>query len=204
VRHKIDLGAALVALGAVALVISLFLHWYGPRPLLTAFDAFEVVDWLLAALALVALAGLGRAIRDSSPTPPWLPAVVLGAAFLVAAEVIDPPPVAHGATREVGAWLALGSAVAMLAGLALTAASISVTVDVRNRERRRRVPAVDRRAEPAAAATPAPPAASSVPPVPPRPSATPAPPPPPRRADPERTQPLRPLEPRSSTEPTDE
>jgi hypothetical protein len=203
VRHKIDLGAALVALGAVALVISLFLHWYGPRPLLTAFDAFEVVDWLLAALALVALAGLGRAIRDAAPTPPWLPAVVAGAAFLVAAQLIDPPPIAHGATREVGAWLALGSVAAMLAGLALTAASISVTVDVRNRERRRRVPAVDRRAEPA---TP-PPAASPVPPLPPRPSAAPTPPPPPsssRRVDPERTEPLRPLEPRPSTETTDE
>src|SRR5437763_1672960 len=101
VRQKIDVGAALAALGAVALVISLFLNWYGPRPLLTAFDAFEVVDWALAALALVALVGLGRAIRDAAPTPGWLPAVVLGAAFLVAAEVIDPPPLAHGATLEL-------------------------------------------------------------------------------------------------------
>src|SRR6185503_1715483 len=75
----------------------------------------------------------------------WLafPAVV--ALFVAATQVIDPPPAAHGSSREVGAWLGLGCALAMAAGVALAAASIAITVDVRGRERRRRVAAVDRR-----------------------------------------------------------
>src|SRR5882724_124535 len=110
------------------LVVSLFLHWYGPQ--ITAFDAFEVVDWTLAGLAAVTLVGLAMSVRDATPTPRWLPGVVLVAVALVAAQVIDPPPAARGAQREIGAWLALGSAAVMALGLALTAASITVTVDV--------------------------------------------------------------------------
>jgi len=208
VRHKIDLGSGLVALGALGVLISLFLDWYAPH--LTAFDAFEVVDWMLASLAVVTLGGLSLAARDAVPVPPWLVVAVLAAVVLVFAQVIDPPPDAHGAARQAGAWLAVGSAALMAIGVALATASISVTVDVRGRERRRRVPAVDRRE--AAASPPREPDAA-----PPRPaaaasragSATPrpatSPPPrepdlgaPPRTApgDPDRTQPLRPLEPR--------
>src|SRR5881397_2108654 len=103
VRHKIDLGSGLVALGALGVLVSLFLDWYAPH--LTAFDAFEVVDWALAALAVVTVAGLSLATRDAVPIPPWLVVAVLAAAVLVAAQVIDPPPAAHGAGRESGAWL---------------------------------------------------------------------------------------------------
>ena len=39
----------LLALGALLLLVSLFLDWYGP---LTAWNAFEVTDVLLAALAI--------------------------------------------------------------------------------------------------------------------------------------------------------
>ena len=156
-RQKIDLGSGLIALGAIVLIVSLFLDWYAHA--LSAFDAFEVVDWLLAGLALLALTGIAGAFRDAAPPPRWLGGV--------------------GQEREVGAWLALGSAALMGLGLGLSAASISVTVNVAERERRRRVPAVDRRD---ASAEPPPPP----PPLPPRPP----------RADPERTQPLRPLEPR--------
>src|SRR5439155_7384331 len=198
----------LVALGALGVLISLFLDWYAPH--LTAFDAFEVVDWMLASLAVVTLGGLSLAARDAVPVPPWLVFAVLAAVVLVFAQVIDPPPDAHGAARQAGAWLAVGSAALMAIGVALATASISVTVDVRGRERRRRVPAVDRRE--AAAARPREPDASP-PPRPaaaasragsatPRPTATPPPPrepdvgapPPPAPGDPDRTQPLRPLE----------
>ena len=184
-RQKIDLGSGLVALGALVLVVSLFLSWYAKD--VTAFDAFEVVDWALLGLAIVTVAGVLLSIRDATAPPRWLPVVVLAAAYLVAAQLIDPPPLVRGHTREIGAWLALASVAAMAAGLALSAASISVTVDVRGRDRRRRMPAVDRRAE----APPPPPSASPLRP-------TPSPPPPPRtpRTDPERTEPLRPLQPR--------
>jgi hypothetical protein len=71
--------------------------------------------------------------------------VAVVAFFAATSQLIDPPPAAHGATREVGAWLGLGCSFAMALGVALAAASIAITVDVRGRERRRRVAAVDKR-----------------------------------------------------------
>jgi hypothetical protein len=141
-RHqKLDVGTVLVGLGALGLIVSLFLDWYSPS--LSAFDVFEFLDWTLAACAVAALVGVALALTDGAPR--WLPAVGVLPFFVAASQVIDPPPAAHQATREVGAWLGLGCALAMAAGVALAAASIAITVDVRGRERRRRVAAVDRR-----------------------------------------------------------
>lgn len=185
-RQRIDLGAGLIALGAVGLLISLFLDWYSPS--ISAWDAFEIVDWGLALCALAALAAIGIALRDGTTAPPWLAAVIAAALLLVVSQIIDPPPAAHGQDRDTGAWVALGSVALMVLASALTAASISVTVDVRGRERRRRVAAVDRRDAAATAAAPPPP-----PPAPP-PAPREEPPLPPRR-DPERTEAIRPVDP---------
>jgi hypothetical protein len=179
-QQKIDLGSGLVALGALLLLVSLFLEWFAPS--LAAFDVFEVVDWLLFALAVAILVGAGVTLGGSTRMPSWLPIAVIAAVFLVGAQLIDPPPAARGAEREIGAWLALAGAALSGLGLGLALANISVTVDVRGRERRRRVAAVDRR-DAAADATPEPA---------PRPVA----PTPPAAPDPQRTQPLTPLEPR--------
>jgi hypothetical protein len=182
-RHqKLDLGTVLVGLGALGLLVSLFLDWYSPTQAssLTAWDAFEVFDWALAACAVLGLAGVALAMSGTPPS--WLPAAAIVAFFGAASQVIDPPPAAHGATREVGAWLALGSAAAMAAGVALAAASIAIDIDVRGRERRRRVAAVDRRdvAEPVADG-PIGTGLFTDPAMPPE-------------TDPERTQPLSPLD----------
>lgn len=142
-RRNFDLSTGLVAIGAAAVLVSLFLEWYAPG--LSAWDAFEIVDWALAVLAagaLVALAG-----ETSGTTPPtrrlaWIAGAV---ALLVVAELIDPPPAASGSTREVGAWIALAGAAALVAGAALRVMRISVTIDVAERERRHRTAAVDAR-----------------------------------------------------------
>lgn len=149
--RKLDAGALLVAAGALLLVVSLFLDWFGlaDRTAISGWDAFEVLDLVLVAAAVAAVAAaFGR--LDSR--------VLLGAAALavvvVGSQLIQPPPAGQGTEREVGAWLALLGAVGMLAGAALSAAQIAVTVDVSGRERRLRVPAVDKRgagAEPDAA-----------------------------------------------------
>src|ERR671914_335889 len=49
--RRFEVGPLLLALGAGILLVSLFLGWYGT---LTAWEAFEVVEVLLAGLAVAA------------------------------------------------------------------------------------------------------------------------------------------------------
>ena len=56
--RRFEVGPLLVALGAAILLVSLFLEWYGT---LTAWEAFEVVEVLLAVLADRGAHGRGRA-----------------------------------------------------------------------------------------------------------------------------------------------
>jgi hypothetical protein len=155
--RSIDLGRALLALGAALLLASLFVEWYDDG--LTAWEVFEALDLLLLALALAAAA---LALRPgalgpsrSSLAPVAIPAVVL---VVVVVQLLNPPPAAAGADPSTGAWLALGAAVLMLAGAALAVARIAVTVEVGERRIRHRTPAVDRRApdEPGATGAAAP------------------------------------------------
>jgi hypothetical protein len=151
VRERFDAGTGLVAIGAVLLLVSLFLDWY--RPGGDAWAVFESVDLALAGAAICALlamaprlggGGLGRA----------LPIIAAVAFAVVVVQLIDPPPAARDAELQTGAWLALAATALMAGGGLLGAASISVTVDVRSRERRRRTAAIDARdtaAEPAEA-----------------------------------------------------
>ena len=67
-------------------------------------------------------------------------------------QLIDPPPVVSDSDLATGAWLALAATAIMAGGAILGAASISVTVDVRGRERRRRTAAIDARESAAEAA----------------------------------------------------
>jgi hypothetical protein len=149
VRERFDAGTGLVAVGAVLLLVSLFIDWYQPGG--DAWAVFESVDLVLAGAAICALlamaprlgsGGLGRAI----------PIVSAAAFVVVAVQLIDPPPVVSDSDLRTGAWLALAATAVMAAGSLLGAASISITVDVRGRERRRRAAAIDARdgaAEPA-------------------------------------------------------
>jgi hypothetical protein len=143
-RQKLDVGTLMLALGAVLVLIALFLDWYTPGG--TAWQAFEVVDLLLAAMAgaAIVLAAMRLAAGESG-TPGWLQAVALATLVVVVAELIQPPPGLHGAQREVGAWMALAGSLVMVAGAVLHLARISISIDVAERDRRRRVAAVDRR-----------------------------------------------------------
>jgi hypothetical protein len=152
VRERFDAGTGLVAIGAVLLLVSLFIDWY--RPGGDAWAVFESVDLILAGAAIAALlamaprlgnGGLGRAIP-----------IVSAAAFaIVAVQLIDPPPVVSDSDLKTGAWLALAATAVMATGSLLGAASISITVDVRGRERRRRAAAIDAREAAEAAEEPA-------------------------------------------------
>ena len=153
-RERFDAGTGLVAVGAVLLLVSLFIDWYDPGG--DAWAVFESLDLVLAGAAVCGLlavaprfgaGGLGRAL-------PLIAAVAFG---VVVVQLFDPPPVVSDSDLATGAWLALAATVLMAGGALLGAASISVTVDVRGRERRRRTAAIDARegaAEGAEAASP--------------------------------------------------
>jgi hypothetical protein len=143
--RRFEVGPILVALGALVLLVSLFLDWYGS---LTAWEAFEVVEVLLGSLAIVALViAVGQLMPDLEYVERrWLPVVVLAVAVLVAAEIIDPPPAAGGEGPTTGAWLAFAAALVMLIGAVLTFGRVRFAVSVEGREvERERVPVVDHR-----------------------------------------------------------
>jgi hypothetical protein len=142
--RRFEVGPILVALGALLLLVSLFLEWYGP---LNAWEAFEVVDVLLAALAVAALVvAAGQLVPDLDlGDRRWLPMIVVAVAVLVAAELVDPPPAAGGESIEQGAWLAFAAALVMLAGAVLTVGRISFAIAVEGRELRERVAVLDHR-----------------------------------------------------------
>jgi hypothetical protein len=139
-RERFDVGTGLVALGAVLLLVSLFVDWFDPSG--DAWAVFELTD-----LALVgcAICGLVAVLPRYSAVARAMPVIAYSALAIVAVQLIDPPPAARGDALEAGAWLALAATAVMAAGATMSAASISVTVDVRGRERRRRSAAIDAR-----------------------------------------------------------
>jgi hypothetical protein len=145
--RPMDLGRAVLFAGSALLLISLFTDWYDTGLAgsgVTGWQVFESLDLLLAGLAV---GGMVAAVRPDL-LPPWTHFAIPGVAiFVVAVQLIDAPPVARNASLAAGAWVALAGSFLMAAGAALSLAAISVTVQVRERDLRRRVAAVDRRGE---------------------------------------------------------
>jgi hypothetical protein len=144
--RRLEAGPLLVTLGALLLLVSLFLNWFAGE--ITAWEAFEVWDLVLFVLALGAIVGgLGLTTQDVELIDRrFLPAAVVGVAVIVAAQIIDPPPAAAGQDPDTGAWLALGAALLMCGGAVLTFGRVHMALTVEGREpRRRRVAAVDAR-----------------------------------------------------------
>ena len=137
-RRRLDAGAMVAALGAVLLIVSLFLDWYGDGDDgVTAWTVFEILDLLLAGLALLAIstflsrAGVQRHLPDVS-----LVLLACAALVVVFSQLVnDPPRVAGFDTQlEVGAWFALAGAGIMLAGGLMSVARVSFSFSVEHRE----------------------------------------------------------------------
>jgi hypothetical protein len=162
--RELDAGRLLIGLGALALLISLFLDWYGADRFgsATAWRSFELVDLLLAALAIAAIYAVIEGIA-APPRAPRLPGALLWfagpvALILILASIIDEPPLVAGIdpTLEAGAWIALAAALLMTIGAALSTLRISVVVGARDRREARADPAAETRTmrtEPGAAPT---------------------------------------------------
>ena len=158
-RERIDVGPPIAILGALLLLVSLFLDWYEPG--ITAWTVFEVLDLLLAALAVGSI--LGAAVRLGLALPGGQALrnrfAVLGpiAFIVVLSQVINHPPAAVGEDPETGLWLALGGAGLLALGGLLSVTRISFAVDVEGREPGRPAtpPASDAPAPPTRGGTPA-------------------------------------------------
>jgi len=143
--RRLEAGPLLVTLGALLLLVSLFLSWFSAE--ISAWEAFETWDVVLFTLALVSMAGgLGLTTQDVDLVDRrFLPAAVAFVVAIVASQIIDPPPAATGQDPDTGAWLALGGALAMLAGAVLTFGRVRLALTVERRDQRRHVSAVDAR-----------------------------------------------------------
>jgi hypothetical protein len=129
----VPLGPLIAAIGAVMLLVSLFLDWYEG---LTAFTVFELVDIVLVVCALLIVlqlaGGMGLMKPPASPVVSLL--VALFALFVVLTQLLnDPPAVAggNGPDRDIGIWLAVAGAALMATGAFLATANISLSIEPR-------------------------------------------------------------------------
>ncbi len=136
----IDGGRVIVAIGAALLFASLFVDWYGfgqgpDAEGFTAWTAFELVDVLLALLAVTVIVATLESLAGTGSRVPSGLAAAAGpvALLLVVVSIVNVPPAAQGfdSQLEVGAWLALAGAAIMCAGALLASNRISLVVTPR-------------------------------------------------------------------------
>ncbi|MFL5895754.1 MAG: hypothetical protein ACJ76Z_11675 [Thermoleophilaceae bacterium] len=127
-RRTLETGPVVAAVGAVLLIVSLFLDWFkdGGRGF-SGWTAFEVLDLVLAALAVAALLAAGERFGYRTPVVGRsLAAIGLTAVVIVVSQLLNHPPLGLDRSPQVGAWLALGSSLLIAAGGLLGRARISV------------------------------------------------------------------------------
>jgi len=126
--RPVAIGPLLAGLAALLLLVSLFLDWYEPG--LTAWTSFEVLDLVLAALALGTLAVAAQSLGADFLRTRLPDGLLLGAAaailVIVVSQLVNHPPRALARDPDVGIWLALGAALVLLAGAALGSSNVSV------------------------------------------------------------------------------
>jgi hypothetical protein len=118
--RRLGAGEWLAAASGVALLVSLFLPWYGPSA--SAWESLAAIDVLLA---FVAATGVLLAVVTAAQKVPAVPValsalIVLAGAFgvvLVLLRLLDLPDGVAG--REWAIWLGLAGAVGIVAGALL-------------------------------------------------------------------------------------
>ncbi len=134
-QRQLALGPLIAAVGAVLLIVSLFLDWYEG---ITGFTVFEFIDLLLVLLAvatIVSLAG-GMGLFKPAPSPAISLCVAVFTILVVLTQIINDPPAVvgpGGQDQDIGIWLALSGAALMVAGAVLGYASISLAFEPRQR-----------------------------------------------------------------------
>ena len=132
---QVPVGPLIASIGAVLLIVSLFLDWYDE---ITGFTVFEFLDLLLVIMALLTIASLvgGLGVVRPAPSPKVSLAVAIFTVLVVASQLVNHPPAAAGVDgpgKDIGIWLALAGAGLMVAGAVLGYARISLAVEARQR-----------------------------------------------------------------------
>ncbi|MBA3263274.1 MAG: hypothetical protein H0T69_12560 [Thermoleophilaceae bacterium] len=132
---QLPVGPLVASIGAVLLIVSLFLDWYEQ---ITGFTVFEFLDLLLVMLALATIASLagGLGLVRPAPSPGVSLAVAVFTVLVVASQIVNHPPAAAGeggSGKDIGIWLALAGSGLMVAGAVLGYARISLAVEARRR-----------------------------------------------------------------------
>ncbi len=137
----VDAGTLVAAAGAIALLVGLFLDWYSPGSGgafegASAWTVFEIVDLLLAVLAIAVLLAVLSALAPGGSLPELPSATVavagVAALVLVTVSLVDDPPAASGASLEEGIWISFGGAVLMVLGAVLERSRIRLVVTPRD------------------------------------------------------------------------
>jgi hypothetical protein len=139
-QTQLALGPLVGAVGAVLLIVSLFLDWYEG---ITGFTVFEFLDLLLVLLALATIMSLvgGMGLVKPAPSPAISLVVAVFTIFVVVTQIINDPPAVvgpGGPDPDIGLWLALSGAALMVAGAVLGYASISLAFEPRHERGRDR------------------------------------------------------------------
>jgi hypothetical protein len=115
-------GEWIAGAGGVALLAAMFLHWYGAGPFeVTAWQAFGVLDVVLALLALLPL---GLVFTQATRTSPSIPVafsvftMLAGAlaALLMLYRIVNQPGPNDLVEVQAGAWLGFVAAGVIAAG----------------------------------------------------------------------------------------
>ncbi len=131
---NIEAGWLLAAVGAILVLVSLFLDWFEPG--LTGWTVFEALDLLLAAASLAVLAVAARSFGFTVVDQRAGVAAATVAFVVVVSQLINHPPAATEADLEVGAWIALAGALLMLLGALISRTGVSLAVVLENSDRR--------------------------------------------------------------------
>jgi hypothetical protein len=130
--RRLRLGEWVAAGGGAALLVSLFLDWYGARVEVdgtgielrtgfTAWQSFDVLDIVLVVVALLAIAlAVLQAMRDSQALPLAVGILTIAsgalAVLLVAYRMINQPGPNEFIEVRAGAWLGLFATLAIVVG----------------------------------------------------------------------------------------
>jgi hypothetical protein len=122
--RRVRLGEIVAGAAAAVLLVAMFLDWYGVRgrrEAISAWEAFGVVDVLLALVALLGIALLVTQLVGRGPALPVALGVIgstlgLVATLLVAYRLLNQPGPNDVIEVDAGAWLGLAATALVFLG----------------------------------------------------------------------------------------